>query len=402
MMKSNTKRNQGIALWLAFLFSALFLCTPALAKVEEGREVWFFGSEYDEYIYRDALVLSNGNLLLCCGTNRSQYGSKGSDGEFHGWLLCLKPDGSVAWEVHLEEPGVGSRVNRPIELSDGRIAVYYATSTRQNHLNEGFQYFSLDGESLGYAESEPGTHLSGLNLFAAEDGYIRTRPDPELGQPGFFWAEYITLTGEVLWQIPTQQYMHTQGVLVTEEGFLLFEGGRQVEPETFGASLYMVSKESGEVLWRTDLEKQPNFIPRKIIATEDGGFLTVGGTEREGSFEAEGIRVIKWNSRGAQEWVQNYTFDEKYVHTVVPVEWKNQYVFVYPAKTNTRLGLLVTDKQGQEEKRGLLPYKDGDFLNLEPVVFGGQPWLFGDGEQSNGNRDVIIMKPDWDALINGL
>lgn len=367
------------------------LCAGAVAESgADGRQVWLYGDKFDDHVYGDSVVLSNGNLLLCCTKGESKSTTL-------AWLLCLKPDGSVAWEQLLGEEGTQSVIVWPLELEGGRIALRFHSSKKQNMFYVGTRFFSLDGEPLGEKEEA----IDWKKQYPAGNGYL-TEDIPNLDE---FKYQFTTPEGEVLWSL--DDVSRVNEVLVTDEGFLLT--GMRWEEDHWCSKLTMVSHE-GKILWKCEIPAYPGVHLSSTIQTADGGFLSVGSTQIRASDSAGGwileedrtSYLMKWNGQGDLEWVQTYSFAANERGLKGVTETAQGYAASYLSKTDTALSFLLTDQQGKELGRGLHTYSDGRYFSLEQISFGSDVWVYTAVEGNDGTSDIMVMKVDGDSLFEEL
>lgn len=166
-MKTLWKRRFCLMLALLLLAAA-----PALAD-ERTQDTLYFGGTGQETVYA-ATPLPNGCLLLNGSTQLGRSGQAQlpfATGERRAWLLCLNPDGSIAWEVTDGAKGT-TRYVAPQVLSDGRIAVLYYNDPSQVTTQAAIRYFTQEGRPAGEAPLPLDTDLFSLPGGQAGDGFI--------------------------------------------------------------------------------------------------------------------------------------------------------------------------------------------------------------------------------------
>lgn len=383
--------NKPVLFLVCTLICLAVFCAGAVAESgADGRQAWFYGDKYDDHVYDDSLVMSNGNLLLCCTKKESKSTTL-------AWLICLKPDGSVAWEQFLGEEGTQNVIVRPLELEGGKIALKYHSSKKQKMFYVSTQFFSLDGEPLGEKEEAVDWKMR----FPAGNGYL----EEDVPNPDEYRYQFITPEGEVLWNL--NDVSRVNEVLVTGEGLMLT--GSWWEEDHWCSKLTRVSHE-GKTLWKCEIPAYPDVTLSATIQTFDGGFLSVGSTQIRASDSAGGwileedrtSYLMKWNGQGDLEWVQTYTFAANERGLIGVTETEQGYVASYLSKTDTALSFLLTDLQGKELGRGLHTFSDGGYFSPVQIDFGGEIWIYGAVEGNDGTYDIMVMKVNGDSMFEEL
>ena len=393
--------RRGLCRFLCTLLCALLLCTCALAESGDAHgQVFLFGGSHEEHVYRDMLVLPNGNMLFCCTTDAPPEGQKREVFLSKAWLLCLTPEGDVAWEKFFGEPGTQNVAFSPILLADGRIAVKFHSSKQQNMFYAGVKYFSQEGELL--EESDAATPDAPLHndYFPIENGYVKTHFLENGGRE----LSLADAEDTAHWTIPIDRILAPRSVLATPEGLVITGGSTQDrDSQIYIPSLYMLSWENGDILWHALLDDHENHWLNAPIATADGGFATLGRRLRDTEWETEPI-LLKWDRRGALEWERVYSDTlQKQELAIGILELEQGYAILYLSNSGTIINLLITDKQGNEIAHAPLPYAAGIFLGAPSMtLIDGMVWLFDSAEQRNGRYDVAILRLDVEALAKGL
>lgn len=384
--KTGTK---GLALVCAVCM-LMMVWAGALATDAPFAEV--FGGAGRDSVY-DALVLSNGNLLLCANTQDGMNGrAQLSGGECRAWLLCLAPDGSVVWEQVFGPEGMACVTCRPLELEDGRIAVQFHTSKNQTMFTVYTKYFSLDGQEL--SETKHGSDWP--NLYSVGNGYFMQSFDSNWNSTGY---SFVTPDWEPLWSVAKEQVIDPFKVLPMQEGCLMMGRTRFGQGEDRPA-VCLVAK-GGQIAWKSEITGYDlgYFYSGKI--TQDGGVVAAGGvtqTAADGKETRLGL-VAKWDSQGRLQWTYTSPFEGGIITGFFDVaESSAGYVVVHGTKTDTQLGFLLINGQGQEIGRAKTDRKGENYRTFDLVEYAGGMWALGPVER-NGQDDFLVMKLDIPGMF---
>ena len=370
MMNKAFKRHMG-RLLIALLLPAL-LCPAALAD-DQTADTWYFGGTGQETVY-EATPLPNGCLLL---NGSTQLGRNGQEQlpfvtrEKRAWLLCLNPDGSIAWEVIDSAQGT-TRYVVPQVLADGRIAVLYYNSPSQVTEAVAIRYFTQDGEPAGEVSLPanapfelPGDRCAGGYVFSgyqidtqfADESGINTLPD----------------AGEI-----SVKSLAKRSVLATADGQMIC-GFFTVERERHAAVAYVDA--TGTERWRFSPDEYAagNFgIP---CLQKDGSIVFLWSRADPDTRETTAMSLLCLDQDGALLW-------ELPVPTGIGTEFTpvdGGYVFcrTWQEKTYTHARFTLVDPNGQVvEVRDAQPRRE-EFSGEIMFTWNGEAWFLTNAERSS-------------------
>lgn len=389
MKKKNKKTGaKGLALVCAVCV-LMVVCGGALAT--DAPFAGVFGGAGRDSLY-DALVLSNGNLLLCANTQEGRDGrARLTGGECRAWLLCLAPDGSVVWEQVFGPEGMACVTCRPLELEDGRIAVQFHTSKNQVMDTVYTKYFSLDGQELG--ETEHGSDWP--NLYPVGNGYFMHNIDSNWNGIGY---SFVTPDWEPLWSVGKDQVIDPFEVLPMQEGCLMV--GRTSFDQGRNPAVCLVAK-GGQIAWKSEITGYEGGYLYNGKITQDGGVVAAGGATQiaAGGKENRLGLVAKWDSKGRLQWAYTSPIEGGIITGFWDVaESGAGYVVVHGTKTDTELGFLLINGQGQEIGRAKTDRKGENYRSFDLVEYAGGVWAFGSAER-NGQDDFLVMQLDIPGMF---
>ena len=364
------KRRMG-RLLIALLLLAL-LCPAALAD-DQTADTWYFGGTGQETFY-EATPLPNGCLLLNGSTQLGRNGQEQlpfSSREKRAWLLCLNPDGSIAWEVIDGAEGT-TRYVVPQVLADGRIAVLYYNSPSQVTEAVAIRYFTQDGEPAGEVSLPanapfelPGDRCAGGYVFSgyqvdtqfADDSGINTLPD----------------AGEI-----SVKSLAKRSVLATADGQMIC-GFFTVEGERHAAVAYVDA--TGAERWRFSPDEYAagNFgIP---CLQKDGSIVFLWSRADPDTRETTAMSLLCLDQDGALLWELPVPTDIGTEFT--PVDGGYVFCRTWQEKTYTHARFTLVDPNGQVvEVRDAQPRRE-EFSGEIMFTWNGEAWFLTNAERSS-------------------
>ncbi len=364
------KRRMG-RLLIALLLLAL-LCPAALAD-DQTADTWYFGGTGQETFY-EATPLPNGCLLLNGSTQLGRNGQEQlpfSSREKRAWLLCLNPDGSIAWEVIDGAEGT-TRYVVPQVLADGRIAVLYYNSPSQVTEAVAIRYFTQDGEPAGEVSLPanapfelPGDRCAGGYVFSgyqvdtqfADESGINTLPD----------------AGEI-----SVKSLAKRSVLATADGQMIC-GFFTVERERHAAVAYVDA--TGAERWRFSPDEYAagNFgIP---CLQKDGSIVFLWSRADPDTRETTAMSLLCLDQDGALLWELPVPTDIGTEFT--PVDGGYVFCRTWQEKTYTHARFTLVDPNGQVvEVRDAQPRRE-EFSGEIMFTWNGEAWLLTNAERSS-------------------
>ncbi len=239
------------------------LAAPALAD-DTTRDTWYFGGDRQDYLYTP-LTLPTGNLLLSGATRSARGGQPESEGlASHAWLLCLKPDGSIAWEVVDAKPGA-TRYILPRVQDGERISVLYFNSSGQVTTEIAIHTFSLEGELLTET-TLPFTDALAEGM--AMDGYLLVNYENDEFTNIYVDEGSIRRIGKS--EKGSVRSNGTASVLPTKDGWTVV-GRVYSESQTMAAIAHMDAQ--GNEVWRYSREEPESGGFGLPVQLDDGSIL---------------------------------------------------------------------------------------------------------------------------------
>lgn len=241
-----------LSLVIVLILSAL----PALAeeRINLGTEGCdqFFGQ----------LTLPDGRVVFA-----GSAAVKGNYDDSRARLLCLNPDGSVAWEYIHPAAGRCSFGNLQL-LPEGVLGVIMSNSPQQQTEGKWILKFALDGQPLGepidfYTENISSCDsTSDCIVFSVIPGDAQT-----------FYRYYMDWNGNILFRIHSNSSDSGGTTMLPSQNGILQTGCEVGYPSHARATKFDLY---GHVMWKTVLPTHlpdGNAILENAISTEDGGCI---------------------------------------------------------------------------------------------------------------------------------
>ncbi len=381
------KRSSVFAILLAFvciLGTSMPLALGETAQLPET--TFYFGGPNDDTVYADTIVLSSGNILLCCTTRglEEKVQARGMTG-CQAWLLCLTPQGEVAWQYFFGEDGISTVAVWPVELADGTLSLKYHKSKKQVMFEVGTLRLTQDGT---FISQEKTADDEWPKLFPAGTGYLRQGGSYGDG----FYYEYYTADGDVLWRISSEDALRTNLAQATDAGLLLTGVWDDPETHVFTGGISMVSQE-GQKLWDGKIADLPSSFLRRTLPTADGGYLSCGRADQR-----QGL-LVKWDAQGKEEWQKLYSFESSKAWGFLDMaETAQGYAALYLDKTDTQYGIMLFTKDGGLLAQGQIDRRFEQYSGLTLTSVNGSAWLVGLVER-DGQRDIWVSILDMEKLL---
>lgn len=370
MMNRAFKRHMG-RLLIALLLPVL-LCPAALAD-DQTTDTWYFGGTGQETFY-EATPLPNGCLLLNGSTQlgRSEQEQLSfASGERRAWLLCLNPDGSIAWEVIDDAQGT-TRYVVPQVLADGRIAVLYYNCPSQVTEAVAIRYFTQDGEPAGEV-SLPATAPFELPGDRCAESYVFSGYDTATwfaGESGMY-----TLTGGDETAVKSAG---TRSVLATADGQIVC-GFFMVEGERHAAVAYVDA--TGAERWRFSPDEYAAGTFTEPCLQKDGSLVFLWSCQDPGTRVTTATSLLCLDRDGALLWELPVPTDIGTEFT--PVDGGYVFCRTWQEKTYTHIRFTLVDKNGQvTEVRDAQPRRE-EFSGEIMFTWNGEAWLLTNAERSS-------------------
>lgn len=239
---------------IAMVMVLLLLALPALA--DERIDLSTEGC--DQFV--DNLALPDGRVVFA-----GSAAVKGNYQDARARLLCLNPDGSVAWEYIHPAQGKCSFGNLEL-LPEGVLGVIMTNSPEQNTTEKKIMRFSLDGQPAGepidiYTEDISGCESTPTCItFSVIPGDAQT-----------FYRYYMDWDGNIYFRINADSTIGgSNTMLPTHDGILLTgtENGYPSPAKAVKLDLY------GSVAWETVL---PTYFPEGNASFENAIPIADGG-----------------------------------------------------------------------------------------------------------------------------
>lgn len=370
MMNKAFKRHMG-RLLIALLLPAL-LCPAALAD-DQTADTWYFGGTGQETFY-EATPLPNGCLLL---NGSTQLGRNGQEQlpfvtrEKRAWLLCLNPDGSIAWEVIDSAQGT-TRYVVPQVLADGRIAVLYYNSPSQVTEAVAIRYFTQDGEPAGEV-SLPAKAPFELPGDRCAGGYVFSYYDTESWFAGESGMRALPDADET-----AVKSSGGRSVLATAYGQMIC-GFFMVEGERHAAVAYVDA--TGAERWRFSPAEYAAGTFTEPRLQEDGSLVFLWSYQDPDTHETTATRLLCLDKDGALLWELPVPTD---IGTAfAPVDGGYVFCRTWQEKTYTHVRFTLVDKNGQvTEVRDAQPRRE-EFSGEIMFTWNGEAWLLINTERSS-------------------
>lgn len=247
-----------------------------------------------DQLMHDPLVLPDGRVVIA-----GQAGVKGNYQDSRARLLCLNPDGSIAWDYR--HPASGNCSYTYVQLLDnGLLGVIFRNSPNQETKQVEIHKFTTDGKMAGEPIDIFTTHFSSGEAteacieYAVIDPYAQT-----------FYRYYIDWDGNFLFSIHSDDY--TSGgsdMLGAEDGIILYgsDNGYPAPAKIIKLDFY------GNLVWETVL---PTYLPEASAQLMNGCRTSDGGyvfwlMETAGDLRGEVTRhkaLVKFDGNGNLLWI---------------------------------------------------------------------------------------------------
>lgn len=241
---------------LLIIIAMLVLVIPAFAEERINLSTEGCDQLYGHITLPDGRIVFSGSAAV-----------KGNYQDSRARLLCLNPDGSVAWEYIHPAAGRCSFGNLQL-LPEGVLGVIMDNSPNQNTLEKKILRFTLDGQPIG----EPiDIFTKNISSCSSTPSCIKFSVIP--GDAQSYYHYFMDWNGNIQFRIHSDSRIAGGiGLLPTEDGILLTgtEVGYPSPAKVVKLDLY------GSVIWDTVL---PTYLPdgnaslEYAIPTEDGGCI---------------------------------------------------------------------------------------------------------------------------------
>lgn len=374
MMNRAFKRHMG-RLLIALLLPVL-LCPAALAD-DQTTDTWYFGGTGQETFY-EATPLPNGCLLLNGSTQLGRSEQEQlpfASGERRAWLLCLNPDGSIAWEVIDSVQGT-TRYVVPQVLADGRIAVLYYNSPSQVTEAVAIRYFTQDGEPAGEV-SLPATAPFELPGDRCAGGYVFSYDEADTQFADESGIHTLPDTGD-----SSVRGTGGRSVLATADGQIVC-GFFMVERERHAAVAYV--DENGTERWRFSPDEYAAGTFTEPCLQKDGSLVFLWSCQDPGTRVTTAMSLLCLDRDGTLLWELPVPTDIGTEFT--PVDGGYVFCRTWQEKTYTHIRFTLVDKNGQvTEVRDAQPRRE-EFSGEIMFTWNDEAWLLTNTERSSNRTN---------------
>ncbi len=243
---------------ILLLLLCLLFAFPAWG--EESRALSTDG--YDQLTWECALPDSR---MVLCGT----AATKGNYQDSRARLLCLNPDGTIAWEYLDPTQGTCKFANVQL-LENNELGVIFTNSPNQKTRAVEIRRFTLEGQPVGEAIDIFRENISGFECTDKVISYAIIPPDAQV-----FYRYYIDWQGNILFRLKSNDFTGSGAdMLPAEQGVVLYgsQPGYPAHANIIKLDMY------GNLLWETVL---PTYLEGGTAAMEpcirlqDGSYLGV-------------------------------------------------------------------------------------------------------------------------------
>ena len=371
------QRKMGVLVALLVLLTSV----SALGEIVIKQEVFLDGTTYDP------LVLKNGNLLLPCQTKKGADGTILKDGDYLAWMVCLRPDGTIAWDHHYGDLPGATVYCRFVELDDGNLLGWAHHSVNQADTVVWRPMLAPTGEEVA---RDMLTSSDWPIIFVTNGRYWE---DTHVGDVRSY--TYQLPSGEVLWSISTQETVKgARRLIALPNGLLLL--GRSPEQDTV-AGMAMVTY-GGQLQWRTTVRAQGDSYLQGGVALQDGSVLAVGSvtTWKNDKVDSSAGLAVCVGPGGAIKWEKTYDIGRETLEGVVEVS--GGYCAMYRSDGGKAFHFLLLNRAGDEIGRASYTMTDMDAFSIDLLQWNGEVWVLANG--TRGDRDgTLLLQLDMASLV---
>ena len=312
-------------------------------------DVFVFGGTGDDIVY-DAIVLSNGDLLLAgmiSDTSMQYYDATISA---TAYAVRVASDASIVWEYIYPDIEDSEYFGMVSELENGSIRLHHVrndANQRQDSLVE----LSADGKLLNEIPLSSRIY----KLYRAEDGFV---VDSRYG---------LTRYNETLSTVYEADHRSLKEMEFTTEDGNFFCGYTLAEDNFLGDAVAFMLDEEGNVQWET--VAYPNARFQTSARTEDGGYICTGFMKNDAGKES-GL-VVYFEADGMIRYQNEYMLEDEYFFISNALPLGDMTLLVGGSNNTNILHIIVTDNKGEELGRYSLDLGRDFFLTNTPIT-----WLY--------------------------
>ena len=332
--------------WIVSILASSLMVTSLIGKdlvvnPNKGAELKFTWKKSWGGNKRDKAMavteMSNGNLALA-GYSRS-FGKGRNDAT----VVCVSPKGRTLWYQSFG----GKRIDEANAI----------TSTADRHL-------VIAGVSQSFSKDHD------------KDFYI-----VKLKENGdFLWDKTV---GGVESDV-------ANGVAPTKDGGVVVVGTTESYGNGNKNLLVVRLGKNGEGIWRKVFGGKEDDVAKAVVATDDGGFVVVGGSQSFGTEQSYNIYMIKIDANGKQMWAKSYGEDRPDVARAITASGDGGFVVAGATESfgskHKDLNVMRIDAKGNTMWHKIYGFKSKEYANgvaMTPeggVVVVGTTQSMGHGE----------------------